>query len=187
MDTTKNKRCSRCGLVKSTDAFHKNASAKDGRQSRCKPCHIETVVIAQRNNRPRRLLEQKRYRDKHRDRCKDSDTRWRSKDPERALRLDAEKARRWRSRHPEDAKVVSTKHTAKRRAACARSIPWADENMIKVVYEKAQKYSMHVDHIVPLNHPLVCGLHVWDNLQILEGRLNRQKNNRFWPEMPTED
>ena len=41
-----------------------------------------------------------------------------------------------------------------------------------------------MDHIVPLNHPLVCGLHCPANIQILPSRLNRLKGNRHWPDMP---
>lgn len=37
----------------------------------------------------------------------------------------------------------------------------------------------HVDHIIPLNHPLVCGLHVPANLQVLAGPDNVRKGNSF--------
>ncbi len=40
-----------------------------------------------------------------------------------------------------------------------------------------------VDHIVPLNHPYVCGLHCPDNFQIITDQENAQKSNRYWPDM----
>lgn len=40
-----------------------------------------------------------------------------------------------------------------------------------------------VDHLVPLNHPLVCGLHTHDNLQVVSARENSAKSNLFWPDM----
>ena len=40
-----------------------------------------------------------------------------------------------------------------------------------------------VDHIVPKINPLVCGLHVPANLQVLHWRVNTQKANLWWPDM----
>lgn len=72
---------------------------------------------------------------------------------------------------------------SQRRARCARATPgWADMESIKDVYMEAKYMQMHVDHIVPLNHPLVCGLHVWENLQLLYPEDNLRKNNTFNPE-----
>lgn len=38
-----------------------------------------------------------------------------------------------------------------------------------------------VDHIIPLSHPYVCGLHTIDNLQILSKTKNQNKGNDFTP------
>ena len=39
----------------------------------------------------------------------------------------------------------------------------------------------HVDHEMPLVHPLVSGLHVPANLQVIPGSMNRKKSNLFVP------
>jgi hypothetical protein len=41
-----------------------------------------------------------------------------------------------------------------------------------------------VDHEVPLQHALVCGLHVPWNLSISTLEANMAKGNRTWPDMP---
>lgn len=43
-----------------------------------------------------------------------------------------------------------------------------------------------VDHIVPLQHPQVCGLHVPANLRVIPLAVNVRKGNMWWPNMPVE-
>jgi 5-methylcytosine-specific restriction endonuclease McrA len=77
------------------------------------------------------------------------------------------------------------------RAAKKQARPaWACSKYIELFYFLAREESstrdsrIHVDHIVPLQSALVCGLHNEFNLQLLPGRLNSAKGNRVWPDMP---
>ena len=45
-------------------------------------------------------------------------------------------------------------------------------------------FKWEVDHIVPLQSKLVCGLHVHNNLQVITALENIKKHNKVWPDMP---
>lgn len=88
----------------------------------------------------------------------------------------------YRAAHPG---FVAAKQ-AKRRAQELRATPaWADLDAIKRIYAKAARLSRetgiphHVDHIIPLQGRLVCGLHIEGNLQILPAADNISKSNKF--------
>lgn len=108
-----------------------------------------------------------------------------------------EKNKQYRKENPEVGRKANKKyykknpHMAarakmKRRTLEGKSRPsWANSDLIKQVYEGSKRLGkllnkkFHVDHIVPLNHPDVCGLHVWANLQVLEDKINLSKGNKF--------
>jgi hypothetical protein len=46
------------------------------------------------------------------------------------------------------------------------------------VYKEAKRLGLSVDHIVPLHNPMVCGLHVPWNLQLLPLEDNIRKGNK---------
>ena len=77
------------------------------------------------------------------------------------------------------------KHRAKkarRRAAKKQATPsWVDHTALRKIYEQAVRAGKHVDHIIPLQHPDVCGLHVPWNLQLLTPTENMRKRNKFVP------
>lgn len=88
---------------------------------------------------------------------------------------------------PEDIKkALWSAYVVERRKKRDKSIPpWANKEEIKKIYLTARMMTIstgikhEVDHIIPSNHPLVCGLHVENNLQILTEAENIYKSNTF--------
>jgi hypothetical protein len=110
--------------------------------------------------------------------------------------------KKWRAENTEHRKAYEDKYwrankalvyakTARRRAAKAKAtVLWADKAKIFLIYAQCVEMSAetgiehHVDHIVPLQSPIVCGLHWEGNLQIITGSENSKKCNSYWPDMP---
>lgn len=75
---------------------------------------------------------------------------------------------------------------AARRSRLLQATPsWADRAAILSIYQEAVRLSSggsiayEVDHIVPLQGELVCGLHTHHNLQVIAAVINRKKSNQF--------
>lgn len=85
---------------------------------------------------------------------------------------------------------ISAKAVLKRRTALQAATPqWASKAKIKEIYKSARAISLatgldhHVDHAVPLQSDLVCGLHNEFNLQVMPAGPNLSKHNKHWPDM----
>ena len=83
------------------------------------------------------------------------------------------------SSDPEHLRQQRRNHKAMRRSGSTRMPSWADMEAIAAIYRQAKALGKTVDHIVPLNNRLVCGLHCEDNLRIVSAEENRKKGNKF--------
>lgn len=84
---------------------------------------------------------------------------------------------------------IKSASSAKRRCAKLNAIPiWYDDLddlvlseahlLAKLRYETTG-IKWHVDHIIPLQGKDVCGLHCWNNVQVIPAAINLSKGNYF--------
>ena len=171
------KACSCCGQVKAFSDFYKAAKAKDGHGNRCKECEL----TYQRGRKAQKATTSKVWYAKNRETyltAKREATKAR-REQYLSTKLQAPDLHRWRRQQ-------ALRALQKHRATPA----WVDHahhNRIRQVYAATQMLQevtaaiYHVDHIVPLVSDVVCGLHVWWNLQPLAEASNMLKNNTFEP------
>ncbi len=93
-----------------------------------------------------------------------------------------EKNKKWRENNPEKYKLNKDEYLSRKTSATPQ---WYEAALVKQIYLKRDELSklwgfqLHVDHVIPLQGENVCGLHCWDNLQILEATLNISKSNNY--------
>jgi len=177
------KKCTNCGELKSLTQFGKKTRAPDGLHWECKTC---------------RATESAAYRAKMQNVINEKQAKKRAENHELVIARRRQYTAKNRERlteqnrkYYENNKGSENAKGARYRAKILQATPlWADHSKILEYYENAQELSVligepcHVDHIVPLQSKIVCGLHVEHNLQVLPGLENRSKGNRHWPDMP---
>lgn len=174
------KTCKTCKTEKSFSEFYK---AGKYYQSYCKPCLKAMNLEWARNNPEKVKAKKKRQKEEKPEHVKAlrRATYLRTKEKQAAGRIERHRL------NPHQAR----QYNAKRKAALLQATPkWANTDKVKEFYFAADFLGMvtgewyHVDHVVPLNNPLVCGLHCEQNLQVLPASDNLRKSNRQWPDMP---
>ena len=141
----------------------------------CVACHAEWV----KNYSPAKRREQARNRyAKNAAKYKRRMREWRQNNLDKARQAVA----RWASANASRLSLAAAQRHRRVRHAAP---PWVDKRSLEAVYRAARKMTKrsgikhHVDHIIPLKHELVCGLHVPWNLQILTASENSRKKNRL--------
>ena len=84
-------------------------------------------------------------------------------------------AKQYRQQNP-DIRALNDKRRYRHIKDCCPE--WANKESIKFFYE-CRPEGCHVDHVIPITHPLICGLHVETNLQWLPAKINLSKKNKF--------
>lgn len=114
----------------------------------------------------------KTWQQKNPDKAKAAKDVWYAANPGRHTQLN----KAWYAANPGRRSELTQRYNMRKRLCTP---PWADLEKIKAIYAEAAQSNATVDHIVPITHPLVCGLHVHYNLQLLSKSENSSKNNKF--------
>lgn len=201
------KECTTCNKIKESSDFHKDSRRKDGLQCKCKECKKEWSANRYKNKKDHITKVNKEWKSKNKERVNVNAKKWAKNNPEKIKvnrkntyekykeeykqrcvdwkQNNKEKVADYNKKWIEDNRGTKNHLSNKRRANKLRATPeWADLNKIQEVYIKSKELSevlgikLEVDHIIPLQGKNVCGLHIWENLQLLEESINRSKSNK---------
>ena len=177
------KTCSRCAMSKPLSEFNENARYAGGYSTWCKACHKEASRAHYKKNKAAVNARAAAWAEQNKQALREVQRAFNARNKERRL-----------AQHKEWAKANRDKRNASsamRKAVKLRATPlWANMQAIQAVYAEARRIQeqtgqeVHVDHIVPLQSALVCGLHCEANLRVICAKENAAKKNYWWPDMP---
>ncbi len=165
------KTCKKCATPNAD--FGPNKARSDGLQTYCRCCMTAIRLAGQydkkrwETNREQETERNRAYRQANAAKIKPAD------------RLKAAK------RHLEHPGAIRMHNIARKHGEKRATPAWADKSAMNAVYLEARRLQQldgvarHVDHDVPLKHPLVCGLHVPANLKVMTASDNMSKHNFF--------
>lgn len=200
--------CTKCGEYKPWEEYGKSSKGARGHSEMCRPCCREYHNTYNAAHREQTRQYSKNDYVKYKSERTAKNLTWRINNPEKVLEsarkyrannVEACRIRcrggtaKWAAKYPEKAKAKylnrlpqSRAVQAKRRALKLNAMPpWADHGAISTVFKEARHLTKttgiqhHVDHIIPLVHPLVCGLHIPTNLRTVTASVNHRKSNKF--------
>jgi len=187
------KHCKRCDTTKPLELFSKHPKGKLGLNTYCKACEVKRAQAYKKAMSPERREQLREYQAqynkeywvKNQEKLKADNRAWREMNYEQYVEYtqayyqqNRQKFADYRSEYVK-ANWGKVKNSLRIRNAKIkqRTFPEQSEAISKFYHDCPKGY--HVDHIVPINHPLVSGLHVLANLQYLPARENCSKSNRF--------
>lgn len=173
-------KCRTCKAEKPLTAFFRNKTYSCGYNTQCKQCAKE--YYAERNKDPEvKAANNARHRawaEKNKGKSLAIKKRYRDSNREKMLAY----ARQWSKENRGTKNANWQRYRARKKQATVWNDPAIDyvycaADVIKGVYGGRPD----VDHIIPLKHDLVSGLHVAQNLQLMNPSANYSKGNTWLP------
>lgn len=193
------KKCVVCSVIKELNLFYKRTGSPDGYRNDCKECRkLNTHTNYFKNHEAKKEW----HRNHHKKRV-EADPNWYAenyaKNKERMAAYDAmyyqtknkekrlQQVKNWVQNNRGRANANKKAYKVAKIKACPA---WVREDedlmwMMAEAYELAVMrtdmfgFQWHVDHVMPLRGKDVSGLHVPWNLQVIPGKENMSKSNKF--------
>lgn len=144
------KKCTKCFNILDTCMFYGDSA------SMCKLCEKSKYEIYYINNKEKVNLRNREYNIANNDAAR-------------------EQKREYYQGHKAESKARNIQRTLSIKSATPS---WANMSKMNKIYG-SRNYDEHVDHIIPIQGELVCGLHCEHNLQYLSISENISKSNKF--------
>lgn len=201
LSTIGHKHCSSCKNIKETSEFQSSKYTWDALRSECAVCHNNETAKWCQDNPEKVIAYRQEYYAANKDSLKVTAAKYYvdnkesidikhkeyyTKNKETIVVRHREYYEKHKLFYKEYRKEYYFKnkerylaYSAKRRASKICATPsWANDSEIYRIY-LSRREDEHVDHIIPLQGDLVCGLHCENNLQYLSITENLQKGNSF--------
>lgn len=189
-------------IRKQRDYYNKNKDKIGDYQKEYRNTHKEECKEYRteyyKNNKQEFLDNRKKYVSENKEKVRES-----SKNTQQKYKKEyRQKFKQWNARNKEQISQNKKKYyiknkpkvlanVKKRKYKKKLAVPsWYDDEhkQIQEIYELSVKLTNetgiphHVDHIIPISHPLVCGLHCLANLRVITAEENRHKYNNLLSE-----
>lgn len=190
------KTCKCCNIEKPFSNFYKAKTCVDGYRGDCKECFQskrkpyyeanresakERTKEWSKNNKQRKAETDKIYYQNNKEKIQEYKHRWYRENKQHKKEYDKEYRKVNQYKYNEN----KARYKAKLKKASPKWLTDAHKEEMKFYYWYAKfcqdeiNEKCSVDHIIPIQSDIVCGLHVPWNLQIMTQSENSSKGNRF--------
>lgn len=156
------KKCNKCKITKKIAEFNFRNKEKGYLQSKCKKCSSDINKKYRESDKEKHNKRLRDYRFKNKDKVNNWERNYRKQRYKESLEI---------------RKKVLAKRNKYRAKKGLATLKGFDKELKKIYLNCPKGY--HVDHIMPLNHSNLCGLHVPWNLQYLPAEENLRKSNKI--------